>query len=290
MFNILYMNNELKRKYADWSPFRYEIDCVLACSEYANITKAAERVGMTQASLTKVLQKVEDSIGFKIFTRSPRGIKVTQAGKDFVASIEKAKNFWADYSLAQKNEEFLGLSKISIGAHNSIANTTFPKIFKTLFFEYPEMQFDFEFKRSVDVTQKVAKSELDIGLVVSPIKNSELTAKHISQEFIAVWGNKRNFSDVILYSSEMFLSEKILKTIKNKRLVMMNDYETIANTILNSNLSGLLPSNVAERFGFEMQSGKLYTVDLNLIYRKDRFYTKNQKAFIAKLFQLVSID
>jgi DNA-binding transcriptional LysR family regulator len=280
------MNSELKQKYSDWSPFRYETNCILACAEYGNITKAAERVGLTQASLTKVLQKTELSLGYKIFLRNPRGVQLTVAGQSLIESIKKAQTHWNRNSFTQENEELVGLSKIIIGAHNSIANTTFPKIFKTLFSVHPETEFQFKFKRSVEITQKVAKSEIDIGLVISPIKNSELIVKHLSHEYIAVWGSKKNASDIVLYSSDMFLSEKILKTIKNKRLVMMNDYETIANMVLHSNLSALLPSTVAERFNFFPQSGKLYTVELSLIYRRDRFYTKNQKTFISNFFQL----
>lgn len=288
MFNIHIMNNELKRKYDNWSPFRYEIDCVLACAEYENITKASERVGMTQASLSKVIQKIETSLGSQLFVRSPRGIQMTQAGKEFVFSLKNIRSHWGAYLKENRSEESYGLSEVSIGAHTSIASSFFPKLLETLFIEYPSTTFRFDFKRSVEVTQGVARSEIDIGLVVNPIKNPDLVAKQFGQGYFALWGQTKVPSDIILYSKEMFLSEKILRTVKNKNLVEMNDYEVIANTIQNTKLSGLLPPTVAERFNLQMQSGKLLSVDLNLIYRKDRFFSKNQKAFIAKVSQLIS--
>lgn len=288
MFNILIMNTSSKQKYESWSPFRYEIDCILACAEYGNITKAAERVGLTQASLSKVIQKIESSVGSQLFVRSPRGIQMTQTGKEFVFSLKNIRSHWGEFIKENRNEESYGLAEVSIGSHTSVANRYFPRMLGTLATEYPDTTFKFEFKRSVEITQKVAKSELDIGLVVNPIRNSDLVARPFSQGFIALWGQSKNLSDTVLYSNEMFLSEKILKTVRDKALVEVNDYEVIANILKATNLSGLLPSTVAERFGLQMQSGKLLSVDLNLIYRKDRFFSKNQKVFIAKVSQLLS--
>ena len=290
MSNIHIMNNESKRKYSAWNPFKSEIDCILACAEHGNITKAAERVGLSQASLSKILVKVEDGLGSKIFVRSPRGIQLTQTGKEFVLSLKNVRSHWGQYAIEAGQVENYGLGEITIGTHTSIANSVFPHILETLFNEFPQTKFNFEFKRSVDVTQKVSRSELDIGLVVNPIKNPDLVAKPFMEGHIALWGKGKMASDTVLYSTDMFLSEKILKTVKNKKLVEMNDYESIANIIQNTQLSGLLPSTVANRFGFQAQSGKLFSVDLSLIYRKDRFYSRNQKQFISRVLELIAQD
>jgi DNA-binding transcriptional LysR family regulator len=288
MSNIHIMNNDLKRKYSAWNPFKSEIEAILACAEYGNITKAAERVGLSQASLSKILVKVEDGLGSKIFIRSPRGIQITQIGKEFILSLRNIRSHWGQYAVEAGHVENFGLGEISIGTHTSIANAVFPRILETLLIEFPQTKFSFEFKRSVEVTQKVARSELDIGFVVNPIKNPDLVAKPFAEGYIGLWGKGKVASDSILYSTDMFLSEKILKTVRNKRLVEINDYETIANIIENSHLSGLLPSSVANRFGFQPQSGKLFSVDLSVIYRKDRFYSKNQKQFVSRVLELLS--
>lgn len=283
------MNNESKRKYESWSPFRYEIDCILACAEHGNITKAAERVGLTQASLSKVIQKTEADLEAPLFVRSPRGIQLTQVGKEFIFSLKNIRSHWGQFMKESRNDESYGLAEVSLGAHTSLASTYFPLMLQTLMTEYPTTHFKFEFKRSVEITQKVVRSELDIGLVVNPVKNPDLVAKTFSQGYIALWGQDKSASNNVLYSSEMFLSEKILRALKGKNLIEMNDYEVIANTLKRTNLSGLLPVDVAARFNLNMQSGKLLSVDLNLIYRKDRFFSKNQKAFIAKVSQLIAI-
>ncbi len=287
MFIIRMMNSDLMNKYVSWSPFRYEIDCILACAEHGNITKAAERVGLTQASLSKVLQKTESSLGLKVFVRSPRGIKLTASGKEFVQSLKNIRNHWTQFAQDNPQDEEYGLSEISVGTHSSIAGSYFPKILEKMFLQYPRTNFKFDFSRSVEVTQKVARSELDIGLVVNPVRNPELIAKKFSYGYLALWGKDKTPSQDVLYSSDMFLGEKILRVIKNKRLIEMNDYYVIANTIKNSSITGLLPRQVGEIFGLHMQSNRFLVVDMTLIYRKDRFHSPHQKAFIAKVSQLL---
>ncbi len=287
MSNIRNMNVSSNRKYLGWSPFKTEIEVVLACAEFGNITKAAERVGLSQASLSKILIKVEDSLGSRIFIRSSRGIQLTQVGKEFVLSLKNIRNHWGQYALESGQIENYGLGKISIGTHSSIANSLYPHLIQPLLTEFPQTEFNFNFDRSVEITQKVSRSEIDLGLVVNPIKNADLISKSFMEDHIGLWGKSSLISDTVLYNSDMFWSEKIIKSIHNKRLVEMNDYESISNILKKSSLSALLPASVAARFGFQPQSGKLFSVGLSLIYKKDRFNSKNQRIFIARVLQLL---
>ena len=288
MSTIHIMNNALKQKYSDWSPFKREIECVLACAEHENITRAAERVGLSQASLSKILVKVEESLGLKIFIRGPRGIQPTPAGKKFIVSLKDVRSHWSPYSARATEDENYGLGEVTIGAHTSIANIVLPHILETLLNEFPQTKFKFEFKRSVEVTQKVSNLGLDIGFVVNPIKNADLIAKQFSKGHIGLWGENKMSAATVLYNPDMFLSEKILKTVRNKKLIEINDYESIACILKGSQLSALLPSTVADRFGFQPQSGKLFSVDVSLIYRKDRFHTRHQKQFISRVLKLLT--
>jgi DNA-binding transcriptional LysR family regulator len=277
------MNNDK----IDWSPFKTEIKCFLACVEYGTMTKAAERVGLTQASLTKIIQKMESDLKTKLFVRNSRGIELTTTGKEFSASLIKIEQSWMQVQKQNLHDDNVGLSEMTIGAHSSIASALLPKISDFLFEDYKSTQFKFEFKRSIEVTQMVVNGEIDIGFVINPIKNNDLIAKPLSTEHISLWARSATSSKTVLYNSDMFLSDRILKLIKNSKTVQINDYEVIGQIISQTSFQGLLPSTVAPRFHLIPQSGKLYTVNLSLIYRKDRFVTKKQKLFILGLLKKI---
>lgn len=52
-------------------------------AETGNITRAAEQLGYSQASVTSHIQQLEKELGVALFDRIGRGIQLTEAGHDF---------------------------------------------------------------------------------------------------------------------------------------------------------------------------------------------------------------
>lgn len=54
-----------------------------------NITRAAERLHMTQPPLSRQLQAIEDEVGLPLFERDARPLKLTDAGRMFYAQARR---------------------------------------------------------------------------------------------------------------------------------------------------------------------------------------------------------
>ncbi|KUZ74419.1 LysR family transcriptional regulator [Burkholderia ubonensis] len=61
----------------------------IAVAEEMNITRAAERLHMTQPPLSRQLQAIEDEIGLPLFERGARPLKLTEAGRVFYAQAKR---------------------------------------------------------------------------------------------------------------------------------------------------------------------------------------------------------
>ncbi|OJA60281.1 LysR family transcriptional regulator [Burkholderia ubonensis] len=61
----------------------------IAVAEEMNITRAAERLHMTQPPLSRQLQAIEDEIGLLLFERGTRPLKLTEAGRVFYAQAKR---------------------------------------------------------------------------------------------------------------------------------------------------------------------------------------------------------
>lgn len=59
---------------------KYVIEVERTCS----ITQAAENLFMGQPTLSKVIKELEDTLGYAIFERTPRGVTPTQKGQEFL--------------------------------------------------------------------------------------------------------------------------------------------------------------------------------------------------------------
>ena len=64
------------------------MDSALALAETLNYTKAAKRLRISQPQLTKNIQELEDTLGFRLFDRDRKTVELNDAGR---AYIEQAK-------------------------------------------------------------------------------------------------------------------------------------------------------------------------------------------------------
>src|SRR2546422_11622114 len=80
----------------------------VAAAEEQHFGRAAERLRIAQPALSRQIQDLENEIGFELFDRLPRGVKISAAGKSL---LEDTRSI-----LKKANEAVRGDSK---GAHQS---------------------------------------------------------------------------------------------------------------------------------------------------------------------------
>ncbi len=62
---------------------------VVEVARSEGITLAAHNLSITQSALTKSVADVEEELGVKLFQRLPRGVRLTDAGSDFVTTSKR---------------------------------------------------------------------------------------------------------------------------------------------------------------------------------------------------------
>src|SRR5882724_7264564 len=61
----------------------------VAVGEEQHYHRAAERLRMAQPALSRQIQDLEEEIGFKLFDRLPRGVKISAAGSSFLLDARR---------------------------------------------------------------------------------------------------------------------------------------------------------------------------------------------------------
>lgn len=115
-----------------------QLQYFIAVSEQMNFSKAAERLHISQPSLSNAIKKLEHEIGSPLLDRNTRNLQLTEAGE---VLFERAK-------VIVKNMEVLkiemdevvvhGTSEITIGVMESIKHWL-PKVIANYKKEYPQM-------------------------------------------------------------------------------------------------------------------------------------------------------
>lgn len=259
-----------------------EISYFLEVAESLSFSKAAETLGIQQSGLSKALQRLESDLGHKLFQRKNNGLILTKTGEHFLKAVKATKGAWeqAFRGLIENSENPSGLLKI--GFYPSFGQKYFPAIVNSFAQFYPNLEIEVHTMSSAQVTRKVNDQELDVGIVISSIKFSEIVQRKIDTDFMAAF--QRDVSKVplkVLFNPDMHLSASILRKYGSAKKIFIKDYELIAKTCRRTNCLGLLPQSVAENYTELQQVGGVYLkADVSVITHKEKMnYLAHRKVF-----------
>ena len=151
---------------------------------------AAEKLYIAQSALSRQIKLLEDEIGFDVFDRSERKVKLTQAGHFFYVQV---KNNLLNLSHIIENSKNIadGYRRLIKIAHSSSVVMSLEKL-KILNQTSQQLSVDFEINTLSSEYQISAlkKGEIDIGLIRLSVLNSldGLNVAHLYHEplFVAL--------------------------------------------------------------------------------------------------------
>ncbi len=138
-----------------------------------SFTKAAQKLYISQPSLSAMVKKVEADFGCPIFERSSFPLELTEEGKIFIEYIKQILQNEDD--LAEKLSDIRNLNKgkISVGGSNYVVSSILPEILKHILFEYPGIQVDITEDNSFNLRNLLENGELD--LIIDSFEDNEKT-------------------------------------------------------------------------------------------------------------------
>jgi DNA-binding transcriptional LysR family regulator len=185
----------------DWNLIR----SFVAVVEHKSLTKAAEFLGLSQATLSRQISELETVIGAALFERVARGLKLTVAGENLVEPARQMMQAARALGMnaAVKSESLAGTVRIT--ASETVAAFVMPAILARMAKTHPEIQV--ELVASNQLTNLLER-EADIAIrMVQPTQTS-LIARRIGE-----W-------EVGIYAHESYLAS-LPDEIKNSTVIDM---------------------------------------------------------------------
>ncbi|WP_336822220.1 LysR substrate-binding domain-containing protein [Sporosarcina sp. USHLN248] len=157
---------------------------IVLCQEL-HFTRAAEKLGIAQPSLSQQISLLEHEVGMPLFDRVGKKNILTDAGK---ALLHHSYNVFHEISQARAAiSELQGLERgtLKIGSLLSVVNYLLSPTVIGFHNAYPNVELSVQGLRTGDIYKGLLQNELDFGIVFLPLKHEDLKAIPLYKEELA---------------------------------------------------------------------------------------------------------
>ncbi len=136
----------------------------VAVAEEGSYTRAAERLFLTQSSLTATIQQIERTLGLTLFDRTTRRVALSREGGEF---LPVAKRLLQDFDAAVRDIRSVAERQrghVGVAAAPSVVALILPPVIAEFSARYPNITLAVRDGGSRAIQQRVLHSEVDFGI------------------------------------------------------------------------------------------------------------------------------
>jgi DNA-binding transcriptional LysR family regulator len=151
-----------------------------AVVDAGTVRQAAKNLNLSQSSVTKSIQQLEDDLGVELLHRSAHGVAPTEAGK---ALLARAKTIEAELRHARNDVETIqgaGIGEIRISASPTVATGLLPRAVIAFQRKHPRVNFRILEGVYPDILPAVRTGDLDLAICLVPGRPRDETLSFIS--------------------------------------------------------------------------------------------------------------
>ena len=145
-----------------------QLEYFLAIIEEGSITKAANRLHISQPPLSHQLKLLEDELEIKLLERNTRKFQITGAGEILQYRAEQILELVKITIKEMKNYNNKFQGTLSVGIVPSSGAILLPKLLSTFHEKYPGMNFQIREGNTYKILELLTSGIIDVGIVRTP--------------------------------------------------------------------------------------------------------------------------
>ena len=238
-----------------------QIKYALTISDAGSMNKAAEHLFVSQPTLTSAVKELESEAGITIFTRTAKGVSLTNEGEEF---LRYARQVYQQYELLESKYGDRRNIKQKFGVstqHYSFMDKAFVEMVK----QFDTLSFEFAIRetKTAEVIQDVGEQRSEIGILFQSDYNRRIINKLLRDNdlqfhklidcraYVYLWKGHPLAGEASLGLTQLadypclsfeqgdrstdFLAEEILTEIEYPRAIHATDRATMLNLMVDLN-------------------------------------------------------
>ncbi len=295
-----------------------QLHYAITVSEAGSLNRAAELLYVSQPSLSGAIKKLESELNITIFTRSGKGIALTNDGSEFIAYArqlyEEYEALMGKYGMPEKLKKKFGVST----QHYTFAVKTFVEMAKQ--FNMSEYEFAIRETKTREVISDVSTQRSEIGIlylsnfnrsaIKKILKANELEYHSLIEcgAYVYIWKGHPLAGRPYIKMSELedypclsfeqgdnaslYYAEELYSSREYSRIIKCNDRATVLNLMVGLNgytiCSGIICEelNGSDYLAVPLKTGKGsssdYEMEIGYIIKKDHPLSKMGELYIEE--------
>ncbi len=279
-----------------------------ALVQTGNMSRAAERLGLSQPALSWSLRQMEEKLGVTLFVRMKSGMALTHQGKILQKHAHELRNDWDRFHSALQENANEPQGTYTLGVFQTLAMFTLPRFYPQLAMAYPHIDLKLAHDGSQNIAEGVIKMKYDFGLVANPPRHPDLTIVDLYPDQVEFWVSNepsplqdpQNPVAVVSGTEGMLAGafgyqEALAKgVIRSTRVLATTDLVVVVSLVKAGAAIGLLPKTIADHFAAgsikPLAGGPIKEDVISLIWRHDAQRTRASRIIRETIIQALKAN
>ena len=163
----------------------------LAVSRLRQLTEASRQLNMAPSSVSEQLAALESEVGVRLFVRTNRGMRLTEAGERLFKTAQLIEGQW-HASLRAVNLIASGTHRIDLAASQTATELFLPRPLGRFRDRLPDVPIHLTMANTSTVLERVAAGSVDMGFIEGGTVHGSLLAVNLWSDGLVLVVSKRH--------------------------------------------------------------------------------------------------
>lgn len=144
-------------------------DLIYTVYQERSISKAAQKLFISQPSLSVMIQKIEEEVGVPLFDRTCKPIRLTEAGQEYIKATEEILHIEKAFENYLEACQELQTGSLTIGSNQLLSSLVLPRYISKFIERFPNIHLNLVDDNSVVLENLAISGQLDLVLDNHPL-------------------------------------------------------------------------------------------------------------------------
>lgn len=270
-----------------------------------SISKGAEKLLISQPAVTQAIQTLESQLGGKLFVRTPKGVVLTNEGKELYNYVKEGMTYFVNGANKFMSLKTLECGVLNIGSTTTISENYLIPHLKKFNELHPNVSINITNDLTDNLLKNLRNGNLDIVIMAIPDYEIKDLKVETIMELNDIFVGGKKYKDISLNTNDLLNKELLVqkkpsvtrmnfdKYIKEKNISYRPKMEVVSHALLTKLVEedfgvGVLTKEfIEDKLGeslFEIETNiKIPSRKLGYAIKKDTYPTFTTKSFLEQL-------